>query len=65
MPIFTLRFEDDDHGNAKVVEFEAMSSYAALHVLRNEPHGRRAVLEEGDEHLATLTCLGDDFWAVR
>lgn len=65
IPTYTLIFEDDDFGPARRMEFDAISSFATLNVLQNEPKGRKAILHEDDKRLAELTRLGDDFWAIQ
>lgn len=65
MPDYALQFEDDGIGEAKRIEFEANNSKAAFDVLRSEAKGRSVVIEEDERVLAVVTCLRDDFWAVR
>lgn len=65
MPDYALQFEADGIGAAKRIEFEADNSGAAFDVLRSEAKGRSVVIEENDRVLAVVTCLQDDFWAVR
>jgi hypothetical protein len=64
---YTLRYDDDEHGIGKRVEFEAANAAYALEIARGEADGRWALLLEDGRPLCRLekATPGDaTFWIV-
>lgn len=64
---YTLRYEEDERGLPKRIEFEAASPAAALEIAMGEAEGRRAVLFADSKPLCQLVKAVADpapYWIV-
>lgn len=67
MHTYKLVYEDDRHGVAKRIEFEARNATGALSIAGKEARGRWAQLFEGDRFICRLERIdpdGANIWIV-
>lgn len=65
MRAFTLVFDNDGLGEPRRIEFTGTEPHHVFSLLEHEPTERRAVLWEGDQQIAVITRLSDDFWQLN
>ena len=64
MPLYTLKFFNDDIGVGKRIEFDAADAASALSVATGEAPNRDAELWEGTKRLCTIRRLESAVWRI-